>query len=204
MAAIRKPKVRNPELGEVVKQQSCTFLNWAPAAAAANYFKTSTALAAQTTTLLAASMTKAYANDVPVVPIIVVTNSGVAVAWTSVTGIVVGIDQFGYKISETIAAVDSGGGVWTLTAANAYATLISVSFTVAGGTAVDGNDSYVIGYGKTYGLGVNIGASGDVLIHNFNGATEAGTVSVANNTYVFAGTPDAAKIASLYVRSSAY
>lgn len=203
--ATRNPQVRNPELSEVIKQQSCTAINWLVPAATANYFKTSTALAAQTTTLAAASMTKSYVTDVPVVPIIVVTNSGVSVAWTSVTGTVVGIDQFGHKIAETIAGVVSNvNQTWTLTAVNAYATLISVAFTIAGGTAADSNDSYVIGFGKTYGLGVNIGASGDVLVHNFNLATDAGTISVANNTYTFAGTPDAAKYGYLYVRSSAY
>ena len=203
--SFKTPKVHNPELREVVKQQTCTLLNWAVPAADDDYFKTSTALAAQTTTLLAASMTKSCAIDVPVVPVLVVTNdkAGGEVSWTSVSATFVGINKFGDRIGETVAGVNVGD-VWTATANNAYATLVSVAFTVAGGTACDGSDSYIIGFAKTFGLGVNIRASGDVLIHNLNLATDAGTVDAQYNTYKFAGTPNGTLIGSLWVRSSAY
>lgn len=197
--------IRNPKIRRVLNEQALQTYSVLAPSADDNYFKTSTVLAAQTTTLLAASMTKAYAIDIPVVPVIIIVNDVASgeTSWTSVAVTFVGIDQFGARISETVAAVDSSD-TWTGTALNAYATLVSVAFTVTGGTAADGSDTYIIGFAKTFGLGVKIGSTSDVFIHNFNGATDAGTISNVYHTYVVAGTPDGAKILFLWIRSSGF
>jgi len=203
--AFRNPQIHNPELREVVRQQACTFHNFAVPTADDNYFMESAVLAAQTTTLLAAGMTKSVSINVPVVPVLVITNDVASgeTSWTSVAATFVGINQFGDRMGETVAAVDSTN-TWTATANNAYASIISVAFTVTGGTACDGTDTYIIGFAKTYGLGANIRADGDVLVSNFNLATDAGTISTLYNTYTFGGSPNGTQIGSLWVRSTAY
>ena len=197
--------INNPKMREAFRDQVLQHISTIPLAADDNYFKTSTVLAAQTTTLAAASMTKSYTPTTPVVPVLVIVNDVASgeTSWTSVAATMVGLDQFGRRVAETVAAVDSSD-TWTATWTTAFATLISVSFTITGGTAADGSDTYILGYAKTYGLGVKIGASADVIVHNFNGATDAGTISTVNHTYVVAGTPDAAKILEFWIRSSAY
>ena len=197
-------RVQKPELRTVFREQVVNAIEVAPLAAAADYFKTSTVLAAQTTTLLAASMTASVAINLPVVPVLVLTNDIATgeTKWTSVSATVVGIDQFGTRNTETVAAVDASP-TWTATFNHAYCSLISVAWTVTGGTAADGSDTYTIGYAKTYGLGCAIQDSSDVLISTFNGAADAGTISNVFHTYTIAGTPDAAKLFALYVRSKA-
>lgn len=198
-------RVHDPELRAVIKQQSPCILSWVPLAPDADYFKTSTALAAsQTTTLLAASMTKTIAPLIPVCPTVTITNNVASgeTSWTSVAVTFVGVDQFGITQSHTVAAVDSSD-TWTGTSLIAFASLTSVAFTVTGGTACDTSDAYTIGYNKTYGLMVNVASSSDVILSNFDSATETGTVSTAYNTYTIAGTPNAVKVMTLIIRSSA-
>lgn len=196
--------IRHPDIKQVIREQVPQSFRLIPPTADPDWFRVSTVLAAQTTTLLAAGMTKSYAPGHPIVPVLVVVHDvGGDTSWTSIAVTLVGIDQFGVKISETVAAVDNAD-TWTATALNAYATLISIEFTITGGTAADGNDTYVLGFVKTYGLGVKIGATGDVLISNFDGTTESGTASTVYHTYVIAGTPNTTKILQLYMRSTAY
>jgi len=204
MSSPLKTGLNNPKIKEAFNQQVIQTLEWAPAAADDDYFKTSTNLAAQTTTLASGDMTKSYVIDIPVQPVLVITNDKASgeTSWTSVAATMTGIDQFGNAVSETIAATDSND-TWTATFLNAYAKLTELSFTVTGGTECDSSDSYVLGYAKTYGLCCVIGSSSDVLIHNFNLANDAGTVNTQYCTYTFAGTPDGSKLARLYIRSTA-
>jgi len=199
--------IHNPLIRRAIKEQTIQYINFAPPAADDNYFKTSTALAAASTTLAAASMTKSYVPaGVAVCPVCVVTNDWASGEedWTSVSVLFVGIDQFGDLITTT-ATGTVASHVWTATSAKAFLTLtkIVITITAGDGEAVDASDSYVLGFAKTYGLGCAIGVSGDVIVHNLDGATDAGTISTAHNTYLVAGTPDAAKLLQLYIRSTA-
>jgi len=201
MAQGLKP-IRNPDIARAFKERVPHHIRYLPPAADADYFMTSTALAAAATTLAAADMTKCYVATMPVVPVVVVTNDQASGddEWTSVTLQMTGIDQFGDKITETVAGSVSGG-VWTCTCTHAYVQLVTLTFTIVQGEGEtpDSSDAYTVGFAKTYGLGCKIGKSDDVVIHNFNGATDAGTVSTTRHTYVFAGTPDASKVAEFYV-----
>ena len=195
--------VRNPALREAFKQRAIHHVRFVPPAADADYFKTSTVLAAAATTLAAASMTKSYVPGMPVAPVVVVTNdkaSGGVDDWTSVTLSMTGIDQFGHKITETVAGTESGA-VWTCACTHAYLRPVTLTFTIVqgDGDTPDGNDTYVVGFAKTYGLGCAIEKSDDAVITNFDGATDAGTVDTTRHTFAFAGTPDAAKVAEFYV-----
>jgi len=200
---IGKSYISNPKIREAFKQCVVNAIEFAPPAADDDYFKTSTALAADTTTLAAASMTKSVAPYYPVCPVLVITNDVATgeTAWTSVSAELTGVDQFGQTITETVAGVDSN--TWTCTFTQAFCSLVSITFTKTGGTAADSSDTYILGFAKTYGLGQSIARSGDVLISNFNGAADAGTISVTKNTYAIAGTPDGSKLLNLYVRSTA-
>ena len=192
-------KIHNKQILEAVQNIAPTIINIPIPAADDNYFKTSTVPTAglnKTTTVT--SFTKSYVIDMPVVPVIVVTD-GADDNWTAVSIVVIGVDQFGKTISETVTATNSSG-TWTGTALNAYLTLTSVAITITG--TATGADAYIIGFAKTYGLGVKIAATGDVVIHNFNGATDAGTISQRYATYAVAGTPDAAKLLHLFIRST--
>jgi NhaP-type Na+/H+ and K+/H+ antiporter len=162
---------------------------------------TSTALTAganQTKTIT--SFTKDYCPGWPVVPVFVVAEA-TGDTLTAVSAVIQGKDQFGDTISETVAATNSSG-TWTGTAVNAFATITSFAVTTTGTTTA--NDTVILGFVKTYGLGCRLGASADVIAKLFNGAADAGTVSAANSTYVIAGTPDASKELVLCVRPSFY
>jgi len=205
------PRIRDPQLKQIWRDQVNTEFHFAPLAADVDWFKTSTSLSATTTfTLAAASMTKSVAPNHPVCPVLYVTNDKASGddSWTSVTMTVVGTDQFGRTENDTdIAATLSftgGTDTWTATCLHAYSSLTSLAFTVVTGDGedCDTNDSYTFGFAKTYGLGCKIGKSADVLVHNFNNANDDGTISATYNTYVIAGTPDASKTLDLVIRSS--
>ncbi|RLC33741.1 MAG: hypothetical protein DRZ76_03980 [Candidatus Nealsonbacteria bacterium] len=178
-------------------------IEFAPLAPDPDYFKTSTNLSDQTTTLAAASMTASVAPQWPVVPVLVITNDKASgeESWTGVSATILGYDQFGELRPNTVDAVNSSD-TWTATFTRAYCSLKSITFTVTGGTDVDSSDSYVLGFAKTYGLGQNIARSADVLIHNFDGAADDGTISTVYGTYTIDGTPDGSKLLNLYVRST--
>jgi len=199
-----KGKVRNPEQREYMKYHLNQDVFFFPAAPDEDWFKTSTALAAQTTTLAAASMTKAYSPNRPVCPVLVITNDVASgeTSWTSVAVTFLGVDQFGDLVTHSMAATDSSD-TWTASCPVAYATLTSITFVVTGGTACDASDAYILGYAQTYGLGTQVESSDDVLNATFDAITDAGTVSTVYSTYLIAGTPDAAKIMYLNIRSRA-
>jgi hypothetical protein len=193
----------SPIVKAILKAEGLKQIAFAPLAADADWFKTSTAPTAgedKTTILLAAAMTKAYMPGWPVVPVSVITDSSGGDI-TAVSAVIAGLDQFGDYREETVAHTDSSG-TWTGTAVNAYETLISYTLTITG--TVDGADRYVLGFAKTYGFGCKLGDATDAIVKLFNGSADAGTVSVPNSTYVIAGTPDASKELILSVRPSYY
>lgn len=203
-ATERNWPIHNPELRENFAQMPRTVF-FAPLAADDDWFKTSTVLSAQETILLAGSMTKSVSPNIPVVPVLVITNDKASgeTSWTSVEATIVGINQFGKRVVDTVDAVDSSD-TWTATFNEAFASLVSITFTVTGGTAADGSDTYIFGYDKEYGLMCNIAASADVIVSTFNGTTDAGTVNVPYNTYTIAGTPDAADFACFVCAPTSY
>lgn len=200
--------VHNPHIRQAMREQLLQYASFAPPAADDNYFMVSTVptihATLSTTTLLAAGMTKSYVTAWPTVPVLVCTQD-TDDDWTAVSAVIVGIDQFGNRIAETITGANGTGsqaGTWTATAVNAFCTLVSIVITITGD--VSAADRYKLGYAKTYGLGAKIEASGDVVVHNFGGATDAGTISTVYSTYVVAGTPDASSLLQFYIRSNAY
>jgi hypothetical protein len=196
----------NPQLRHTLRSElGLRQVAFMPIAADDNWFDEAQALAADTAgtyilTVLAAGMTKAYCPGWPVVPVII-TSEDTTDTWTSVVTVITGIDQFGDFVTETVTHTNSTGD-WTGTAVKAYRTLISTVTTIAGTTS--SADSQIIGFAKTYGLGCHIKASGDILVKMFDGAADAGTTSVANQTYVVAGTPDAAKNLILLIAANAF
>jgi hypothetical protein len=198
-------RIFNPDMRTAFREQGNGGVHFMPLAATADWFKTSAAPTASvdgTSTTTLTSFTKSYAPLHPVCPVIVATDdAGSSSDWTAATAYVTGRDQFGNLITELVTGVDGGAGAWTLTCTKAFATLTRVVMTITG--TVDGSDTYTIGFAKTYGLGVAIAADADVLIHCFNGSNDAGTVDEVNNTYLVAGTPDAAKWLDLYIKSTA-
>ncbi len=192
--------IHNPQLREIAHAEGLRQISFAPIAADADWFKASTAPTAganKTTTVT--SFTKAYCPGWPVCPVTVVTEaSGSGITAVSVT--YTGYDQFGDFITET--PTTSGSGPWTSLCVQAFRTLVSVAITCTG--TAEAGDTYVIGFTKNYGLGTKIIASTDVIAKLFNGAADAGTVSVANSTYIPAGTPDAAKLLALLVNPGYY
>lgn len=205
MANPLRGRIKNPELRDILKKQAFNrVIHMAPITADADWFDASQTLDADTDgtyvlTVLAAGMTNATCPGYPVVPVIVVTEDSTD-SWTAVSIVVKGVDQFGDIISETVTATNSSG-TWTGTAVNAYISLVSVVTTVTGTTS--SADAQVIGFAKTIGLGCHIGATTDVLVKTFDGATDAGTVSAANHTYVIAGTPNNAKFLRLIIQPTA-
>lgn len=193
--------IHNPHLRDGLREngQGLQFVNFMPLAADNDWFKTSTAFAAVANpTVTVTSFTKAYAPLWPTTLIAVVTDNA-ADNWTACTVVVTGIDQFGNVNTETIAGTNSSG-TWTATGVVAWALLTSVAITVAGTTTTA--DAYILGYGKTYGLGCKIKATADVICSEFNNAADAGTASAVLHTYAVAGTPDAAKFLTLLVRAA--
>lgn len=197
--------VNNPKIREVLNQQVLQTYEFAVPTADPDWFKTSTVLAAQTTTLLAAAMTKDYAPGIPVVPVLVLTNSIASgeTKWTSATATWSGKDQFGNGRVATTSFTDASP-TWTATCPFAMSEFVSVAFTITGGTAADGSDTYVMGFVKQWGLGCAIGKDADVILHNFDGTKDAGTISTASNTYLIAGTPNGTKLLRLWIRSTVY
>lgn len=194
-------RIRNPEVRDVIQEKAATTLSFSPLAADNDWFKTSTApTAGADKTTSVTSFTKAYCPGHPVVPVTVVTD-GADDDWTAVSVVLYGTDQFGHEVSETVAGTNSSG-TWTATATTAFELLRRVDITVTG--TATGADAYIIGFAKTYGIGQRITATAEVIAQLFNGAADAGTVSVANNTIVIAGTPDGAKIWTVYARGKMY
>lgn len=197
--------IHNPELRQIMRAEGLHQIAFAPIAADDDWFKTATNPAGTSggETVSITSFTKAYCPGWPVVPTITYTpasGSGVgsSQSGTSITATVMGEDQFGDVVSESVDLSD-GSGVCV----NAYQKLLSVSIVIAGGTAA-ATDEIIVGFNKTYGLGRKIAASGDVIAKLFNGAADAGTVSVPYSTYAVAGTPDGAKILLVLVRPGYY
>ena len=195
--------IRNPELRGIIKAEGAHCISFMPIAADADWFKTTVAPTAgenKVTTLAAASMTKAYCPGWPVVPVTVVLDDA-GDDWTAVSVAYSGVDQFGDYITDTATGTNSSG-TWTATGVKAFQAFTSIAITVTG-TATS-SDSYTIGFAKTYGIGRRIGASGEIIAQLFDGAADVGTVSVANQTIVIAGTPDAAKNWLVFARPEYY
>lgn len=193
-------QIYNPELREALRESGVGLhkLSWAPIAADENWFLTSTNFGGaenESDTIAAGSLTEAGCPEVPVVPVIVVTDNA-GNDWTDVSCTIIGIDQFGTQITEAAAATNDTG-TWTATFNNAFAYLDSVTIAVTGTTT--NSDAYVIGFAKTYGLGCKIVTTDDVLCQMFNGAVDGGTASAVYHTYEIDGTPDGADFCSLVV-----
>ena len=193
--------IHNPHLRDGLREngQGLKFVNFMPLAADSDWFKTSTVFTAVANpTVTVTSFTKAYAPLWPTTCTTVVTDD-TGDNWTAVTVVIDGIDQFGNVVKETVSGTNNTG-TWTATGAVAWAKLTSVAITVAGTTTT--SDAYVIGYGKIYGLGCKIKATGDIICSEFNNAADAGTASAVYHTYAVNGTPDAVKFLTLLVRAA--
>lgn len=196
-APIHNPVLRQTLASEFGMRQ----ISFAPIAADPDWFKTSTNFGgAANESDVVTSFTKDYCPGWPVVPVTVITDDA-ADDWTGVAVTYYGIDQFGQTITDVTAAANSAG-TWTSTSLKAFRELLRVTITVAGTTT--SSDAYVIGFVKTYGLGSHIEASGDVIATIFNGSADAGTISVPHQTYVIAGTPDAADTLMILIEANAY
>jgi hypothetical protein len=197
--------IQNPELRAILKSEGLRQVAFMPLAPNAAWFKASTVPTASgtssVTTLLAAAMTAAYAPGWPVVPTVTCIED-THDTWTAMSAVVTGIDQFGDFCKETITGANSPAKTWTATCVNAYQSLISVVITITGDVAAA--DRYTIGYNKTYGVGYMLGAATDLICKLFNGSADAGTLSLPYQTYVVAGTPDAAKELVLLMRPGYY
>ena len=191
--------IENPHLRESLREngQGLKFVNFMPLAADDNWFLTTTSFGgAVNESDTVTSFTKAYCPLWPTTVTTVVTDAA-ADDWTAVSVQISGVDQFGDIRTETVAATNSSG-TWTAAGSHAFAKLTSVKISVTGTTT--SSDAYIIGYGKTYGLGCKIRATTDVICSEFNNAADAGTASAVYHTYAVAGTLDAAKFFSLLVR----
>lgn len=196
--------VRNPELAAILKADGLRQLAFMPLAANDDYFMVSTVPSSvgenKTSALLAADMTLAYCPGWPVVPTMAFTDAA-ADDWTAVSATFIGIDQFGDPIEETVASASSATP-WAITATKAFQSFISIGFTITGTTT--SSDRYKMGYAKTYGLGCKPKSSAEVIATLFNGAADAGTLSLVHYTYIPAGTPDAAKELILLMRPTGH
>jgi hypothetical protein len=196
-----KGSIHNPELRSIMRAEGLLQVAFEALAADDNYFKTTVNPATGASSITVSSFTKAYCPGWPVCPTLTyVETSGSDV--TGISAVITGIDQFGDGISETVTASFVSGTGWVGTAVNAFRTLSSVVVTITGTSDVA--DTLIIGYAKKYGLGRKIGQSTDVIVSNFDGAADAGTVNVENSTYDIAGTPDGAKELLLLVHPGYY
>jgi len=191
--------IENPHLREALRETGIGLkqVNFMPLAADDNWFLTTTTMAgAVNESKKVTSFTKAYCPLWPTTVTTVVTDAA-ADNWTACTITLAGIDQFGDNIVATVAGTNSSG-TWTAAGVIPFAKLTAITVTVAGTTT--SSDAFIVGYGKTYGLGCKIGTTADVICSEFNNAADAGTASAVYHSYVVAGTPDAAKFLSLLVR----
>lgn len=192
-------QIQNRQLRDALRFNGLRQVAFMPLAADNDWFLESTAPtsgANKTTTIAAASLTKAYCPGWPVVLVGVVTENA-GDTFTAVSLFVQGLDQFGMYRQETIAFTNSSA-TWTGTGAGAFCTLISIALTITG--TVDANDRFILGFAKTYGIGVPLVATADVIATLFDGAADSGTISLANTTYAIADTPNAAKHLIILVR----
>jgi hypothetical protein len=163
-----------------------------------------------TTTFASTDLVVTTCPGWPVVPVVIVTDAAESSAWTSVNVTITGIDQFGGVLSETKAGTNSSG-TWTATFLNAFESFdtVTVVIVLPDGAIDETNDDIQMGFAKTYGLGRRVRAtssstSTDVLGSFFDEAADAGTLNTIYQTYVFAGTPDSAKMATILMRPSVY
>jgi len=184
--------IQNPELRMILNAEGLKQVAFMPLAPDDDWFKVSTVPTAHATssvtTLLAAAMTLPYCPGWPVVPVLTCIED-THDTWTVVSALVTGINQFGDWCQETIAGVNSPAKTWTATCLNAYQTLISIVITITGDVAAA--DRYKLGFNKTYGVGYHLEAATDLICSLFNFAADAGTLSLAYQTYIIAGTPAA-------------
>jgi len=188
----------SPDVRAVLQAEGLRTLTFIPLAADNDWWKTSTQLTTglnKTTTIT--TFTHATCQSLPQTVIGVVTeNSGDT--WTGVSIVLQGINQFGQVVSETLTGTNTSG-TWTCTGATCWIKLLSAAVTVTG--TGDTSDAVILGFGKIYGLCHQILAAADVLYTFFEASADAGTVSVANASYAIAGTPNAAKLASITLRT---
>ena len=188
----------SPDVRAVLQAEGLRTLTFIPLAADNDWWKTSTQLTTglnKTTTIT--TFTHATCQSLPQTVIGVVTeNSGDT--WTAVSIVLQGINQFGQVVSETLTGTNTSG-TWTCTGSVCWLQLLSAAITITG--TGDTGDAVILGFGKTYGLCHQILASTDVLFQSFDGSADDGTVSVANASYAFDGTPNAAKVGSITLRT---
>lgn len=169
--------------------------SYVPWAADADYWSVSelpTAGADKTTEL---TIALGNAPAWPVVPVSVTTDAADD-DWTGVSIRYDGLNMYGEAVNETVAATNSSG-TWTATGTVAFSQITRMLLTITGTAAA--NDTSWVGFVKTYGLGVEIASTDQILVQNFDNAVDAGTVSVPNQTIVLAGTPDAAKKVDMWI-----
>ena len=198
--------VQNPELRRHLEREGLAVLSFAPIQADNDWFDASQVLAAgtgtpkvYTLTIVVGGLTRAYCPGYPVVPVIVVTDAS-GDNFASVVTTLTGVDQFGVGYSETVTATNSSG-TWTGTALRACLTLSgAVTVVTCASGDVTASDTQIIGFAKTVGLTRKITATSELIAKTFDGAADAGTLSVPYNTYVVAGTPNSAKLLTLCIR----
>ena len=199
-----KGSIHNPELRQILNADiNLRQVAFMPIAPDPDWFKTSQTLTAgASTTLTTTSFTKAYCPGWPVAVTALVVDDIAVTDFTAGSMVVIGVDQFGDTITETAAGVYTSGTGWAFTTLNAFQSLVSVAVTMTG--TAGGAETLVIGFNKTYGFGCRIKAAADVITKMFDGAADAGTTSIPYNTYVVAGTPNAAKNLILLMRPGYY
>lgn len=121
--------------------------------------------------------------------------------WKGVKVRLNGVSQFGSNVLETLKC-EIRDGEWVISSNEAYARLNSVlvEIELADGDKVDiRKDVISLGYGKAYGLGVNIKEESEVLSRAFNGVQDSGTINLSYSTFELDGEPDGEREVSLVI-----
>ncbi|SRR5258706_10572771 len=157
----------------------------------------------------------------PAVKSATATHAALALTVGAQTGVTTGITQPDVPRTITVKANASGcAGNIVIHGTNIAGTVVSDTIALSGAsevlgvvafasvTSIDfcaethsGTDTVSIGRGAGIGFPSIINNSGDVITHDFNGATDAGTIvpdaTLSKSVYIVAGTMDSAKIVSL-------
>lgn len=109
---------------------------------------------------------------------------------TSATVTIVGLDQNGVGISDTLTFSAAGAQ----TSVKAFSKVVSATWALVSGTVTASSDTLSLGYGASLGLPAAPDAIYEKLIKaEFNGADDLGTLSTTYGLYAPAGTLDGAK-----------
>jgi len=109
---------------------------------------------------------------------------------TNGTVTIVGVDQNGVGISDTLTFTAAGAQ----TTVKAFAHITSATWALVSGTVTNTSDTISLGAGASLGLPADPGAIYEKLVKaTFDGGDDAGTFSKTYGLYVPAGTMDGAK-----------